>query len=141
MRRSKQACDRERVNDQAIAREILRSLQAAVDAKDLDRMTALFHDDGVLVGTRLYNHGAGAIREYLREEVVAIEESLFWDLPQLDVFLRSDSAIGFSGDGQITVTSPEGGALHFPFRLTIVAEETGGRWLIRQFHGSLPSVS
>jgi ketosteroid isomerase-like protein len=129
------------MTDREIAREILKTLQAAVDAKDLDRMTGLFPADGVLVGTRLYNLGGAAVRDYLTEEVVAIKESLCWDLPRLDVFLRTDHAIGFSGEGRITVTSPDTGALHFPFRLTIVAEETGRGWLIRHFHGSLPSVN
>jgi uncharacterized protein (TIGR02246 family) len=128
------------VNDGDTAREILAALQAAVDAKDLDGMTELFHVDGVLVGTRLYNPGADAIRAYLREEVVQMEEALFWDLPDLDVFLRTAEAIGFSGDGQITVTSPDGDASHFAFRLTVVAEQGDHGWLIRHFHGSLPST-
>ena len=70
-----------------------------------------------------------------------MEDSLFWDLPELDVFLRTGETIGFSGDGRITVTSPEGDALHFPFRLTVVAERSDAGWLIRQFHGSLPSAN
>jgi uncharacterized protein (TIGR02246 family) len=128
------------VNDGDTAREILATLQAAVDAKDLDGMTELFHVDGVLVGTRLYNHGSEAIRAYLREEVMQTEEGLFWDLPDLDVVLRTADAIGFSGDGRITVTSPDGDASHFPFRLTVVAERGDPGWLIRHFHGSLPST-
>jgi uncharacterized protein (TIGR02246 family) len=129
------------MSDEVLARTILETLQTAVDAKDLDRMTGLFHSDGVLIGTRLYNRGAEAIRAYLDEEVVGVEESLFWDLPVLDIFLRTGDAIGFSGDGRITVTPPVGSALAFPFRLAIVAEHADGRWLIRQFHGSLPSAT
>jgi ketosteroid isomerase-like protein len=123
------------------AREILLMLQAAVDAQDLDGLVALFHADGVLVGTRLYNHGTVEIRAYLDEEVVQKEDALFWDLPELDVFLDTGEVVGFSGDGRITVTSPEGDAVHFPFRLTVVAERSEGGWLVRQFHGSLPSAN
>jgi len=123
------------------AREILLMLQAAVDAKDLDGLVALFPADGVLVGTRLYNHGTAEIRAYLDEEVVQKEDGLFWDLPELDVFLDTAEVVGFSGDGRITVTSPEGDAVHFPFRLTVVAERSGVGWMVRQFHGSLPSAN
>jgi uncharacterized protein (TIGR02246 family) len=128
-------------DDDDTARTILATLQAAVDSRDLDRMTALFTPDGVLVGTRRYNLGPTRLREYLREEVVAREESLFWDLPQLDVFLRSDDAIGFCGDGEIAVISTGGSEERFPFRLTIVASGAGTRWRIHHFHGSLPSAN
>jgi uncharacterized protein (TIGR02246 family) len=123
------------------AGEILATLQAALDSRDLDRMTGLFTPDAVLVGTRRYNVGTNAVREYLREEVVAREESLFWDLPQLDVFLRGDEAIGFSGEGEIAVISPGESEERFPFRLTIVATRIGDRWRIHHFHGSLPSAN
>jgi hypothetical protein len=117
------------------------------NAPDRGRRQGPRPDDGSVPQRRrvdrhpAYNRGAEAIRAYLDEEVVGVEESLFWDLPVLDIFLRTGDAIGFSGDGRITVTPPVGSALAFPFRLAIVAEHADGRWLIRQFHGSLPSAT
>jgi ketosteroid isomerase-like protein len=140
MLRSNQPWHGEGVTEPDVARTLLGELQAAVDAKDVDQMMRLFHPDGVLVGTRLYNRGPAAIRAYLLQEVVRMEESLFWDLPELDRFLDAGDAIGFSGDGRISVTSPDGDA-HFPFRLTVVAERTEDTWLVRHFHGSLPSAN
>jgi ketosteroid isomerase-like protein len=129
------------MTDDDLARRILGTLQDAVSAQDLDRMTALLHRDAVLIGTKLYSTGADAVREYLRQEVVDIDASLYWDLPDLDVFLSRPDAIGFSGDGRITVTSPAGDVVQFPFRLTVVAEQADDAWLIRLFHGSLPSAN
>jgi ketosteroid isomerase-like protein len=129
------------MTDADVARTILTRLQDAVTAKDLDRMMSLLDPAAVLVGTRLYNEGAAAIREYLSHEVADIEESLLWVLPELDVFVRTDDVIGFAGDGAIRVLPPSGDEMTFQFRLTIVARETAGRWSIVHFHGSLPSLN
>jgi uncharacterized protein (TIGR02246 family) len=119
------------------ARAVVAQLQSALDDRDLARLVGFFHPDGILIGTSAYNQGADEIRAYLTL-VMDQEESVRWDLTQVDTFLEEGPVIGFAGDGEIVVTGPDAEE-RLPFRLSIVAERgEADRWLIRHFHGSLP---
>jgi ketosteroid isomerase-like protein len=120
----------------ATARSIVAALQAAVDARDLDELAALFHEDGLLAGTTAYNQGP-AVRAYLKL-VVEQDASLRWELPRIDVFHEARGVLGFGGLGEIVIAE-DGVEERAPFRLTVLAVETPDGWRLKQFHGSIPS--
>ena len=103
--------------------EILRALQAGIDARDRDALARLFHEDGVLIGTTADARNRDAVLEYI--EGVVAGEPFRWDLSDLVVVHEH----AFAAFGEIVA-----GELRAPFRLTIVAVD--GR--IRSFHGSIP---
>lgn len=106
------------------ARELIRALQSALDARDLDALTALFHEDAVLIGTSAHSLDRAAVVAYLA--AVVDGDPFRWELNE---FVPHDT--GFAAFGEIVA-----GEFRAPFRLTIVAD--AGR--IRSFHGSFPSA-
>ena len=105
------------------ARNFISTLQSAIDARDLDALVALFHDDAVLIGTSADARDRDAVVAYL---TAVTEGELFrWELGDIVPF-HDD---GFAAFGEIV-----SGDLRAPFRLTLVVVE--GR--VRSFHGSIP---
>jgi SnoaL-like domain len=107
--------------------QVLRTLQAAIDARDRDALVALFHEDAVLIGTAADARDRDAVVAYLT--AVATGDPFRWDYS--DVVPFHDD--GFAAFGEIVAERP-GGEFRAPFRVTIVAVD--GR--IRSFHGSIP---
>jgi len=102
---------------------ILRALQAAIDARDADALAALFHEDGVLIGTTADARDRKAVLAYVA--AVAEGDPFRWEFTDVVPFHED----GFAAFGEIVA-----GDLRAPFRLTLVAVE--GK--IRSFHGSIP---
>ena len=125
------------MSSEATAREVVALLQAAVDSRDVDRLTALFDDDAVLIGTAAYNHGPEAVRAYLAA-VVGQPGSLRWDLAEVHVVLQTSDLLGFTAVGQVVFTE-DGVDDAAPFRLAVTARRTPAGWRLLSFHGSLPS--
>jgi hypothetical protein len=103
--------------------ELVRALQAGIDAGDRDALAALFHEDAVLIGTSAYATDREAVLAYLT--AVAEGEPFRWELGDVVQFHED----GFAAFGEIVQ-----GEFRRPFRLTLVAVD--GR--IRNFHGSIP---
>ncbi len=118
------------------ARAVFAELQSAVADHDLDRLTRLFHEDGVLIGTSAYS-GPEAVAAYLRA-VAEQPAALSWELPEVDVFLADGDLLGFAALGEIVVRA-DGAEDRSAFRLTLVVRETPDGWRILSFHGSIPS--
>ena len=105
------------------ARAIVRTLQAAIDARDREALLELFHEDAVLIGTSAYAPNREAVVAYLT--AVAEGEPFRWELDEFAPF-HDD---GFAAFGELV-----SGELRAPFRMTLVAVD--GK--IRSFHGSIP---
>ena len=119
------------------ARTILASLQAAVDARDVDSLARLFDDGAVLVGTA----GDGRDAEGLRRYVTAVATqpgSLRWEWDELAPFHESEGMLGFAAFGEVVLE--EGDVVQrAPIRVTIFAVRQANGWRMRQFHGSIPT--
>jgi hypothetical protein len=102
---------------------ILRELQAGIDGRDREALTALFHEDAVLIGTTAHAPNREAVVQYLAAVVEG--EPFRWEYSEVVPF-HDD---GFAAFGEIVA-----GELRAPFRVTIVAVD--GQ--IRSFHGSIP---
>jgi hypothetical protein len=76
--------------------------------------------------------------EYLHA-VVSQPEALRWDWREVFPVLEADGVLAFAAFGDIVVTGPDG-ERRSPIRASVVAVEADGRWLLRHFHGSLPSA-
>jgi ketosteroid isomerase-like protein len=109
------------------ARELLRRLQAAIDARDRDALTALFHEDAVLIGTSADARDRDAVVAYL----TAVTEGDPFRWEYTDVVPFHDD--GFAAFGEVVVETSDG-EMRAPFRLTIVVVDG----LLRSFHGSIP---
>jgi hypothetical protein len=120
-----------------VARRLLRRLQAAIDARDLNSLGGLFDDDALLVGTTAHSKGRREVDEYL-SAVLGAPEPLRWEWRDIVIFHEAPGTLGFAGFGEVTVSGPDGNA-HAPFRLTALAVERSGAWRFQQFHGSIPS--
>jgi uncharacterized protein (TIGR02246 family) len=118
------------------ARSAFAELQAAVAAHDLGRVTRLFHEDAVLIGTSAYSSGPEAVTAYLRA-VVEQPASLLWELAEVDVFLEDGDLLGFAALGEVVVRE-DGTEERSAFRLTLVVRRTPDGWRILSFHGSIP---
>lgn len=105
------------------ARAFVRTLQAAIDARDLDALLALFHEDAVLIGSSAHSTSRDAVVAYLT--AVTEGEPFRWELTEVVPF-HDD---GFAAFGEVVQ-----GDLRAPFRLTLVVVD--GK--IRNFHGSIP---
>jgi hypothetical protein len=119
------------------AHAILRTLQVAVDHRELDTLASLFDDPAVLIGTA----GDGRNRDTLRRYLAAVAtqpESLRWEWREVIPFHEDAGTLGFAAFGEIIISlgSQERRA---PIRLTIFAVQTAHGWRLRQFHGSIPS--
>jgi len=101
---------------------VIRAAQLAIDARDLDALTSLFHEDAVLIGTSADARDRDAVVAYLT--AVTEGEPFRWELT--DVVPFHDD--GFAAFGELVAAE-----LRAPFRLTIVAVD--GK--IRSFHGSI----
>ncbi len=118
------------------ADEILRAVQAAIDARDAEGLIALFDEPAMLIGTS----GDGRDRERLVGYLTALvtqPESVRWEWAETVPFHQADGELGFAAFGEIVVTS-ESGERREPIRATVFAVEREDGWRIRQFHGSIP---
>ena len=106
---------------------ILNALQAAIDARDLDALTSLFHEEAVLIGTSADARDRAGVVAYLT--AVTEGEPFRWEYSDVVPFHES----GFAAFGEIVLTA-DGRERRLPFRLTLTAVD--GR--IRSFHGSIP---
>jgi uncharacterized protein (TIGR02246 family) len=121
----------------AVAYSILVRLQSALDEGDPPTLTELFDDAAVLIGTGTHNHGRQAVDAYLG---AVLEQPPFrWEWHEVIVFHESPGALGFTAFGEI-VDSQVQQEERAPFRLTLFAVERPGGWVVRQFHGSIPSA-
>jgi uncharacterized protein (TIGR02246 family) len=119
------------------ARAVLALLQSAVDARDLDALTALFDVPSVLVGTSGHATDAVQRHDYLRA-VISQPEALRWDWREVVTVLEIEGVLAFAAFGDVVLTGPEG-ERRAPIRASVVAVEADGAWRLRHFHGSLPS--
>ena len=116
-----------------VVRELLARLSAAVAARDLERVVALYEEDAVLAGTVGQAVGREAIRDYVKA-VVEAEAGLSWEWD--DVVADGDEVVWFYAPGRIVWTT--GPVLDKqPFRLTGVLRPSPGGWRFAQFHGSV----
>ena len=115
------------------AGEILRDLQAAVDARDADRLIALFDEPAMLIGAA----GDGRTREGLVGYLTAVasSEPFCWEWSEIVPFFQNDASLGFAAFGEIVA-----GDVRAPIRATLFAVETANGWRLREFHGSIPHV-
>jgi uncharacterized protein (TIGR02246 family) len=121
----------------AVAYSILVRLQSALDEGDLPTVTELFDDEAVLIGTGSHNHGRQAVDAYLG---AVLEEPPFrWEWREVIVCHESPGAIGFAAFGEI-VDSQAQQEERAAYRLTLFAVERPGGWVVRQFHGSIPTA-
>jgi ketosteroid isomerase-like protein len=117
---------------------ILDALQAAVDARDVARLEALFGEGAVLIGAAGDGRDAEGLHRYL-EAVATQPGTLRWEWQEVVPFHETPDAIGFAAFGEVVLREP-GGQHRAPFRLTIVAARGPDGWRIRNFHGSIPSI-
>ncbi len=117
------------------ARAILARLQAAVDSHDLEVLEELFDERSVLIGTSGDGRTPEGLRNYL--EGVAAGPPFRWDWREVVAFHETEGELGFAAFGEISFVE-DGVARHEPIRLTLFAVAAGDRWVIRQFHGSIP---
>ena len=115
-------------------RDLVATLQAAIDARDAEQLRSLFADGAVLVGSGAHARDADALRAYL--DAVAAGEPFHWELDDYVTFHAEQGEIGFAAFGEVVQ-----GDFRAPFRLTVFAVETDAGWRIRQFHGSIPAGS
>jgi hypothetical protein len=52
-------------------------------------------------------------------------------------FHRAEEAVGFAAFGDVVLVE-DGSEWRKPIRMTGLAVREGGRWRLRQFHGSIP---
>jgi uncharacterized protein (TIGR02246 family) len=121
------------------ARELLGRLQDAVAAKDLDLLKALFTDDVVLFGTAAANLDREQSERYL-EAVVAQDGVIRWGWDRVLPLVHEPELLVFSVVGSVGFDDADGRAIgeRDDFRLTCVAVQRDGRWLLQHFHGSVP---
>lgn len=119
------------------ARAVLRTLQDLIDARDLAGLLAFFPEGSVLIGTSGDGRDEAGVRRYL-EAVVGQPGELRWEWADVVPFHRTEDALGFAAFGDIVVAG-DGSESRRPIRLTALAVSEGGRWRLRQFHGSIPS--
>lgn len=120
----------------ADAGTILDGLQAAVDARDLDRLIGLFDDPAVLIGTSGDGRDTAGLHAYLKA-VATQPGSLRWEWREIVPFHQGDGSLGFAAFGDVVLADADD-EIRAPIRLTLFAVSTAGGWKIRQFHGSVP---
>jgi hypothetical protein len=118
------------------AREVLRTLQELVDARDLDGLLELFDESSVLIGTSADGRDRAGVSRYL-EAVVAQPGELRWEWADVVPFHRTLDTVGFAAFGDV-VLAEHGSEWRQPIRMTGLAVRHGERWRLRQFHGSIP---
>lgn len=118
------------------AREVLRTLQELVDARDLDGLLELFDEDSVLIASATDGRDRAGVRRYL-EGVAGRAGELRWDWEDVVPFHRTPDTVGFAAFGDVVVTV-DGAEWRQPIRMTGVAVRVEQRWRLRHFHGSIP---
>jgi hypothetical protein len=116
----------------AEARRILANLQAAVDARSVDELQALFDEPAVLIGTAGDGRDAEGLARYL--DAVVQGGPFRWEWDDIVPFHNTDHEIGFAAFGEVVV-----GEEHLPIRVTVFAVRQADGWRMRQFHGSIPT--
>ena len=124
---------------QEVAQRLLRSLVAALRARDLEAATGCFTDDAVLLGSEAGERadGVAAIRAFLGaffDQPVTIGWE--WDAITAD---RLGDVVWFLLEGEAVLQ----GELEqrMPYRLSGVMLERGGRAALAQLHGSEPAAA
>jgi hypothetical protein len=118
------------------ARSLLRTLQDLIDARDLDGLLEFFAESGVLIGTSGDGRDRDGVRRYL-EDVVSQPGELRWEWAEVVPFHNTDDAVGFAAFGDVVLVT-NGSEWRMPIRMTGLGVREGGRWRLRQFHGSIP---
>ena len=118
------------------AGEVLRLLQALIDARDLDGLLDLFGDGAVLIGTAGDGRDRAGVRRYL-EAVVGQPGELRWEWEEVVPFHRAEGVVGFAAFGDVVLVEGDS-EWRQPIRMTGLAVRDGERWKLRQFHGSIP---
>ena len=113
---------------------VLRTLQALIDGRDLDGLVEFF-DGGVLIGTSGDGRDRAGVRRYL-EAVVGQPGELRWDWTEVIPFHQTEDTVGFAAFGDV-VLAGTGSESREAIRMTGFAVRDGGRWRLRQFHGSI----
>ena len=122
----------------AVMKQFLESFKT----RDLGNGLALFAPDPdiVFIGTGMDEKciGLAEIKAELERAFSQSEES------SIELGWHSVSAAGpiawISADGTVKV-KVNGQRISFPIRMTTVIEQRGDKWLIVQFHGSVPAAS
>jgi uncharacterized protein (TIGR02246 family) len=124
---------------EARIRSILGQLQGAVAAKDLDALVALFNDDIALFGTAAANMDRRESTSYLTQ-VIAPQATIRWEWDRVVPIVDGSGLLVFAVVGTVGFEDSEGrpDGRRDAFRLTCVAVERDGRWLLSHSHGSLP---
>ena len=117
------------------AGDVLRMLQELIDARDLDGLLDLF-EGGVLIGTSGDGRDPAGVRRYV-EAVVDQPGELRWEWDEIVPFHQAEGIVGFAAFGDV-VLDEDGSEWRKPIRMTGLAVRDGGRWKLRQFHGSIP---
>lgn len=126
-------------DDVAMAYSILVRLQSAIEDEDHTALSEIFDDEAVLIGPATHCKGRQEVDAYLAT-LLAQQRSFRWEWRDVVVFHEAPGLLGFASFGELVYAEgPE--VRRAPFRLTVVAEEHPGGWLIRLFHGSIPSSS
>ncbi|MDX6486386.1 MAG: hypothetical protein QOF43_1539 [Gaiellaceae bacterium] len=120
------------------ARAVLRTLQELIDARDLGGLLELFAEGSVLIGASGDGRDRAGVRRYL-EARVAQPGQLRWEWTEVVPFHGAEDAVGFAAFGDV-VLAEDGSEWRKPIRMTGLAVREGGRWRLRQFHGSIPFV-
>jgi SnoaL-like protein len=115
---------------------VLRTLQELIDARDLEGLLELFDEGSVLIGTSGDGRDRSGILRYL-QAVVDQPGALRWEWTEVILFHRADGVVGFAAFGDVVVVE-DGSEWRKPIRMTALAVREGGRWKLRQFHGSIP---
>lgn len=114
---------------------VLRTLQELIDARDLDGLLDFF-DGGVLIGSSGDGRDRDGVRVYL-DAVVQQPGGLRWEWAEVVPFYSTRDVLGFAAFGDVVLVENDS-EWRKPIRMTGLAVRNGGRWRLRQFHGSIP---
>jgi SnoaL-like domain len=84
------------------ARDVLRTLQELVDARDLDGLLELFDENSVLIGSSSGGRDRAGVRRYL-EGVAGRPGELRWEWAHVVPFHRTKDTVGFAAFGDVVV--------------------------------------
>ena len=118
--------------------DVLDRFCAGFAARDVGAVLALFPPEpgiAVVTSEQPLLHGIDELKRFL--EGYAAGDTTYsweWDRRQASV---SGALAWLLAEGTETAAGPGGGESH-PYRMTMVLERAGGRWLLRQVHGSSP---
>jgi uncharacterized protein (TIGR02246 family) len=118
--------------------DVLESFCSGVAAQDADGVMQLFAPDADVVmvtSEESLLRGPDEIRAFLRRYARGTT-TYSWTWDRRDV--AAAGAVGWVlAEGQET-TAAEGGEEKHPYRMSLVCEKRGPRWLLVQIHGSSP---